>query len=87
MSIDQFVETLHHDPRGRTAVRKLRNQFLQRLPEREKSLWPRWRFVQELEAHGLRVGLDSSNIATVPGVTLEPPAKWVVGSDGYLVKA
>lgn len=67
---------------ARVSLRQLHAAFLEVLrSDRERSLWPRWRFLQQIEPHYV-TGLDEHNVMHIAGLALN--REWVKDENGRL---
>lgn len=71
-----FLDSLFFAPGSRIGAHQLRLAFLATLDERERPLWPKWRFLADLQAAGFLVARDSDNVLHVANFSLAPPPRY-----------
>jgi len=79
-----FATTLHRRPDRRVKVIDFCRRYKRSLPDaRARSVWPRWRVVQELQEE-YDIGRDADGVTFVGGLSFEPSRQWTA-IDGRLV--
>lgn len=69
----QYIEqTYHVNPAGRVKLADAYHGFRETLTDRERTLWPRWRFVAEIE-NAYIVGRGGGSVCYVAGISHTPP--------------
>ncbi len=58
---------------GSCELRRVYLQFLDQLPPRERKVWPRWRFRDEIRSYGATVAKGCNKIEEIVGMSLLPP--------------
>ena len=67
-TLKTFVEQhTHQRPDARLKLTDLIGKFRSTLEGREARLWPRWRFIKELEAGGYMLAKDSDRVSSFWG--------------------
>jgi hypothetical protein len=75
-----YLKSLHERPDAKIGLHKLHEAFLATLSPRQQKLWPKWRFVEEIEQRYV-VGRDSRGTLCVAGIAFEPASSYQLVGD------